>query len=288
MTKISPNKVDYIIAHANCPDGFGAAWSAWKLLKKKAHYHFANHGHEPPFVRGKNVAILDFCYDIDAMSVISKEANRVIVLDHHKSAMANMKDAFFHNVEFHFDMNRSGAKMAWDFFHPNKVSPTIIDYIQDRDLWLWKMPKAKEYLAALDSYQWSFKKFDEISGKNFKSLVAEGEHIVRYYDRLIANAVEQADRGLLKTKNGNIKVWFVNVNARELVSDVGNAIARLSDDRDVGVVWYYDGNGFKVSLRSVKTDVSEVAARFTGGGGHHNAAGFSYPGTDLSNLIISE
>ena len=57
---IEPGTVDLIIYHANCSDGFGAAYAAWKCLGKKATYHAAKHGSTPPDVAGKNVAILDF------------------------------------------------------------------------------------------------------------------------------------------------------------------------------------------------------------------------------------
>ena len=57
---IEPTSIDLVIYHKSCTDGFGAAYSAWKLLGSKAEYYAATHGDPPPDVVGKTVAILDF------------------------------------------------------------------------------------------------------------------------------------------------------------------------------------------------------------------------------------
>ena len=57
--KLEPSLVDCVIYHANCTDGFGAAYSAWKLLGNRAEYHACTHGQRPPDVKGKNVVVLD-------------------------------------------------------------------------------------------------------------------------------------------------------------------------------------------------------------------------------------
>ncbi len=60
---IEPASVNCVIYHADCTDGFGAAYSAWKQLGNRAEYHACKHGTTPPDVKGKNVVILDFSYD---------------------------------------------------------------------------------------------------------------------------------------------------------------------------------------------------------------------------------
>ena len=54
---MDPQSVNVVIYHANCNDGFGAAYSAWKLLGNRAEYHAASHGSPPPDVTGKRVAV---------------------------------------------------------------------------------------------------------------------------------------------------------------------------------------------------------------------------------------
>ena len=60
---VEPSSVNCVIYHANCTDGFGSAYSAWKLLGNRAEYYACKHGTPPPDVTGKNVVILDFSFD---------------------------------------------------------------------------------------------------------------------------------------------------------------------------------------------------------------------------------
>ena len=59
---LEPTLVDMVIYHANCNDGFGAAFSAWKLLGNRAEYIACTHGTEPPDVKGKKVICLILMY----------------------------------------------------------------------------------------------------------------------------------------------------------------------------------------------------------------------------------
>ena len=78
---LEATSVDFIIYHANCSDGFGAAYAAWKCLGNKAIYHAAKHGSSPPNVAGKNVAILDFTGDgLQDVFAIKKENNINLIL----------------------------------------------------------------------------------------------------------------------------------------------------------------------------------------------------------------
>jgi len=287
--KLKPTEINYIISHGSCPDGFGAAWSAWKLLGESAEYHFAGHEDVAPDVVGKNVAILDFCYPKDILEEMAKKANRIIVLDHHIKNQEKVEGFSAPNVELIFDMNRSGAMMAWEFFHEDKVRPWIIKYIQDRDLWKWKLPQSQEYLAAIDSYDWTFEIFEELSKKSLPTIILEGTHIIKYFNKLVNESVRGATKGTLKTCEGDVKVWFVNNASKEFSSEIGHILAKKDKDRDVAAIWHYsnDNEGFRVSLRSVKTNVADIAARF-GGGGHAQAAGFFIKGQNISNLFCHE
>ena len=63
MSFVEPTSVDCVIYHADCTDGFGAAYAAWKQLGNRAEYHACKHGTKPPDVKGKTVAILDFSFN---------------------------------------------------------------------------------------------------------------------------------------------------------------------------------------------------------------------------------
>ena len=80
MGLVEPSSVDLVIYHADCTDGFGAAFSAWKLLGNKATYYAAKHGNPPPDVTGKTVAILDFSYDNATTKKMIVDSKDLIVI----------------------------------------------------------------------------------------------------------------------------------------------------------------------------------------------------------------
>tara|TARA_R100000008_G_scaffold86803_1_gene81739 strand:- start:1314 stop:2228 length:915 start_codon:yes stop_codon:yes gene_type:complete len=265
-----PAKIDFVIYHANCSDGFGAAWAAWKLLGNKAEYHAATHGDPPPDVTGKNVAILDFSYDNSTTKAMIEKSKSLIVIDHHKSALVELHDI----TDTIFDMSKSGARLSWDFFHPNKKPPKFIDYIEDRDLWKWELEYSKEFSAAFAMVPFEFEAFTEYEDDSvFQEACKRGSYILAYSKTVIKKI---ADRATLRTCNRK-KVYVVN--SSHWMSEIG---AKLSPDCDYAVVWYYDHDRheYRVSLRSFHddVDVSEIAKKF-GGGGHKKAAGFSLPST---------
>ena len=100
---MEPSSVNVVIYHANCNDGFGAAYSAWKLLGNRAEYHAASHGAPPPDVTGKRVVILDFSYDNATTKALIEQAEELWVIDHHKSNMVELHDI----SNTHFDMTNS-------------------------------------------------------------------------------------------------------------------------------------------------------------------------------------
>ena len=159
---IEPSTVNTVIYHANCTDGFGAAYSAWKLLGNRADYIACSHSGEVPDVTGKRVIILDFSFDNATTKKMIEDAEELWVIDHHKSAMVELHDI----SNTYFDMKKSGAMLAWEYFHPGKEAPKFIQYIQDRDLWNWELPYSKEFSAAFDMVPWNFDEYEKFEDDN--------------------------------------------------------------------------------------------------------------------------
>tara|TARA_R110002060_G_scaffold50736_2_gene61636 strand:- start:551 stop:1540 length:990 start_codon:yes stop_codon:yes gene_type:complete len=266
---IEPNSVNCVIYHANCTDGFGAAYSAWKLLGNRTEYHACKHGTPPPDIKGKNVVILDFSFDNKTIKKMIEEANSLLVIDHHKSAMVELHDI----SNTYFDMTKSGAMLAWEWFHPGKEPPKFIRYIQDRDLWKWELEYSKEFSAAFDMVPFEFEEFEKFEDDSvFDDSVKRGSYILAYSKTVIKKVCEKA----VKRKYKGMKVMVVN--SSHWMSEIG---ARLAPDCDFAVIWYYDHEDKinKISLRAFHdaVDVSEIAKGF-GGGGHKKAAGFQISG----------
>jgi oligoribonuclease NrnB/cAMP/cGMP phosphodiesterase (DHH superfamily) len=255
----------YVIYHADCPDGFGAAYAAWKRFGDRAEYVALRPGDPLPDLRGADVLIADISWPRPEMLRVAAEARDLVVLDHHKTAEQELRDLPF----AHFDMARSGAVITWDYLH-DAPAPPLLRYIQDRDLWRWELPDARQVLSALDSYPMDFSTWDRLEPQ---ALVAEGRAIERYIEQQLQRLLPRAR--LRAFEGHNVPV----INSPIWSSDLG---ARLGAGYPFAVIWSEDGDGYRVfSLRSPPDglDVGELARRF-GGGGHAHSAGFRLPPSD--------
>jgi oligoribonuclease NrnB/cAMP/cGMP phosphodiesterase (DHH superfamily) len=262
--------LDLCIYHGACDDGFGAAFAVWKRDGDSVDYHPGVYGVAPPDVTGLDVAIVDFSYKRPVMVELASKAKSILVLDHHKTAQADLDGlaAECPNVEVQFDMARSGAVMAWQYFHGAAI-PEFFLYLQDRDLWTKRLPGVDDFTMALRSYPQDFRAWNALYDSPQK-LIAEGKSIHRYYRTLIDSAKKHyfmRDIGGYTVPVVNGSLFMSSEVAGELAE--GHPFAAMYAETEKGVIW---------SLRSRNdgVDVSEVAKRY-GGGGHKNAAGFTVP-----------
>lgn len=273
---VDPHSVNLVIYHASCSDGFGAAWSAWKLLGSRAEYFAASFGSPPPDVRGKIVVCLDFAYPNSVTKQMIADSEDFLVIDHHKSAMVDLVDV----SETRFDMTKSGAMLAWEFFHPGKEAPKFIKYIQDRDLWHWLLPYSREFSASFSMSPFHFEEYDSFCDDSvFDDAVKRGSFILAYQRTVINKLVSQSCDRIIRGHPAKV------VNTCHLMSEIGMFLAQ---ETEVAVMWWYDHreNVFRISLRSnhENIDVSEVAKSF-GGGGHRQSAGFVFKGSSIESIF---
>jgi len=262
-----------VIYHAGCWDGFCAAW-VMRHAFPDAEFHAAHHGTPPPDVAGRDVFVVDFSYKRPVMVALAAAAKSLTVLDHHKTAEADLAGlaeecnrlyGVIPNVLF--KMDRSGGRLAWEWVHDADRSPWLVDYTEDRDLWRWALPHSREVNAALRSYPLDFATWDALADRDPLTLVAEGAAILRA-ERVV---IDQHIRHAREVEIGGHRVLCVN--ATTLFSEIAGELAA---DRPFGACYFDRHDGKRVySLRSRDggVDVSEVA-KSMGGGGHRNAAGY--------------
>lgn len=256
-----------VIYHKGCPDGFGAAWCAWQTLGDTATYLPAAYGSDPPDVEGKDVYILDFSYKRPVMEELIGKARSLRCLDHHKTAEADL--AGLDGCEF--DMERSGAAMTWDYFVAGMERPWLINYVQDRDLWHWKLPDSEAVSAALMAEPHDFEAWNRLSARQLPSVVADGLAILRH----IAHYSERVRENVEIDEQGDYVCAVVNIPYPNC-SDVLYDVLEAHPEADIAINYFKRADGFwQHGMRSRKDgpDVSEIAAKF-GGGGHRNAAGY--------------
>lgn len=258
-----------VIYHANCWDGFCAAWVARMHLGEieaiPAHY-----GSRPPDVSGRHVYVLDFSYPRDVLIDMHARALGLLVLDHHATA----KDALGGLDFCRFADDRSGGRLTWDHFQeweapdPHSAArPWLVDYTEDRDLWRHALPQSREINAALRSYPLDFATWDSFDQEGPERFASEGAAILRAERQIVDAHVRNAHRIAILGHD------VPCVNATTLFSEIAGTLAQ----GEPFAVCYFDRADGKRqwSLRSRDggEDVSVIAKQF-GGGGHRNAAGF--------------
>ena len=258
-----------VIFHANCPDGIAAAWAAWTVYGDLATYLPASYGDAPPPVvddegEPRDVLIVDFSYPRDALVKLHGEAKSLLVLDHHKTAREACEGLPF----CVFDMDRSGAGLAWDVLRPGEPRPWVIDYTEDRDLWRHKLPDTHAVNAWLRAGLRTIDGIQRASTAPLEVAVYLGAKVLAEQRVYIEQTKARASLAVLA---GHL-VPVVECG-RHCASEI---VGELSEGHPFAASWQVrDGvTHYELRSRDGGLDVSVIAKRF-GGGGHRNAAGFS-------------
>lgn len=269
--------VPLILYHGNCYDGFGAAWAAWRKFGDKAEYRPCFYGMEPPADWWeRDCYVLDFSFPAKIISnrilgdqTLMMNLTTFRVIDHHKTAQEDLKEQPGYCT---FDMNKSGAILAWEYFHPGSPPPDLLSYIEDRDLWRFALPGSRELSNWMRSWPMEFGLWNQLAeqvGSSLENVVDEGRAIVRFQDQMVSTMCDNAklqDVGGYEVPVANATVFFSEVG-EELCKRYPDALfsAYYLDRKDGQRQWgLRSRNGF---------DVSAIAKKY-GGGGHHAAAGF--------------
>jgi hypothetical protein len=287
------------IYHGNCDDGFGAAYCVHLALRGDVELYPGVYNKAPPVVVGRDVILVDFSYKRDVLQEMGKSARSVLVLDHHKTAAEDLRgypsasswpehlnaewpDGMI-PIHATFDMDRSGAGMAWDFFHPHGTRPLFVDYLEDRDLWRKKLPGGDEFTFALRSHPQTLEAWGDLFGsytastrgrRDVERLIADGHPIARFYKRQVEAIKAEAYSALVDLGGGEQTVIRACNAPYAFASEVAGEI--VTPDVAFGASYFRRADGrWQYSLRAKPGvfDVSKFAQEY-GGGGHAAAAGF--------------
>lgn len=278
-----------IIYHAQCSDGFGAAYAAWKKFGDNASYiPMKTQVEVDDSLTNKTIYVVDYSLPKAIQEKLQEQGCTVTVIDHHKTAEADVT-AFPQNI---FDQSHSGAVLTWQYFHHDAPVPELLLQVEDHDLWKFEVADNMPFNAALRQYPFEFAVWDELITKlkdtDFReAFVAQGTTIVEFEEKLINGLLEYKERVRFE---GN-EVWALNVS-RTYRSILGHKLAELNKDTDqpeLGIIYYRNQGAVHISLRSNgEIDVSEIAEKY-GGGGHKNAASIRVDSfTDLPFEFIAQ
>lgn len=276
---------------ADCPDGIAAAYVASLAYPNAEIVGWTYQSEDLPEVHpGDQLVIVDFSFEYDVIEKWIRQGVELVVLDHHKTAeqelsrflTGNFTDQLINRDKYdiRFDMNECGASMAWKYFFPNKPMPPFLEYVRDRDLWDFALPKTEEIHEAVAALRRTFHLFDMLFLMSQEELIRFiapiGEKRLAPKRKAIADAVSRHQWEDV----AGYKVPLVRLNEDgsedRLTSDICMTLYRQYPEALFSACIASDGG---YSLRSDKNkpdggfDVGALAATL-GGGGHRNASGF--------------
>lgn len=288
---IAPDRNDphpLVIYHGrSCPDGFAAALAAWHFFDGKADFLALDHGDvksvdDLPAVAGRTVYILDFSFSEHILRTLEDRAAKLVLLDHHLSAAEKLTGFKCRCGVVHFDMTKSGSRLAWEFFYPKQPVPDLVKYVEDRDIWVWQYPESAGFLAALDMEPFDFVRWQAIANFGRAELAAYIDRGRAMDEKFTQLAQTMAEAAQPINFNGVAGV-MVNVPSA-FHSLVGDLLCKRSGS--FALLWTIDKPGVvKCGLRSRSGFNCIGLAESMGGGGHAQACGFKMPYTRLPELL---
>ncbi len=297
-----------ILYHANCSDGFGAAYCAWLHFGAEAQYVPLAHGdiksvadlrERFPELPGRLVYLLDFSFDPKTMDILFKVAGQTVWLDHHKSSIDAWREAGHRELALarfeednqrerryvRLDQGRSGAGLAWRWFFYELPCPELLAYVEDFDLGHMEKPESRAFNLALLARTKdgnTFEIWDSLCrefglGQSPAELAALEAHLAigraaaDIQDRLIASMAKDARAIVLPGGVHGVSLACPPL----LVDDAAKVLLSAQPEMRYFAGWWPGAKGsVSCSLRGAPgVDVEQIAKRL-GGGGHARSAAF--------------
>lgn len=233
-------------------------------------------------VDADEVFVVDFTFhDMEKLSEIARD--KLHWIDHHKTAMETHKELWdSEDVNGYRSLDNSGCGLTWKYCYNNPV-PWAVIYIEDRDLWKFKLPDTRAFCAGVsavikDPYNEEWVTL--LDGEDFNKSIYYtelGNILLNTQKRRVEHLFESGFPCEIHGHNALL------VNSTSDISELGEYI--YTHDFELAVIWHVRGDNVIVSLRSNTVDCSEIAKQY-GGGGHLHAAGFSIPNSKYFPLDI--
>lgn len=280
-----------VLYHGDCPDGWAAAWVAYNALKvtdtELPALHKMTYGRPVPDLDGcERVYLVDFSLPHAALVDLAQR-HQVTVLDHHQSAIDDILAATGWELEpgsnvlppespytAVLDVNRSGAGITWDFFHSPRPRPPAIDYVEDRDLWRFALPRSEAVNAYLRAQPFTLGSWDDIEqyGLGVNDMADAGLGVLLHIKAYCRAAAGHA----YWCEMGDRRFPIVNVTY-ESCSEVADHLLEVFDC-DMAGYFFETGDGqWQYGFRSRNGVTVHDHAKAFGGGGHPQAAGVRLP-----------
>lgn len=309
-TMPQPKPLALIAYHDNCIDGFTSAWVTTRALQKLGYknailaMNYDKASIAKMFAALKKyefekLVIVDFSLKFKVIAALECQHPKLnlLILDHHKTAF----EEYAPNMEVKkdsklcipinigsivLDNNESGASLCWRHFNSKENEPILVSYVRDYDLWRFDLGLETKWVNKyLKMENKTLARWDEITNRfehpeTFNLILDVGKQLQEEHDK----TVEEIAAGSKYVKLVNLTGDFVKC-PYEFTSDVGHALANKTGSYGLMYDWKNGDKDVKFSLRSNGDYDVTVIAKYFGGGGHKNAAGFTID-LELAEVLI--
>ncbi|KAG5007461.1 hypothetical protein JHK85_026003 [Glycine max] len=297
-----------------CLDGVFAALAAhlyFKATSLLSPLFFPNTVYNPlsaedlPLNEIGDLYLLDFVGPDGFVQEISTKVPRVIVLDHHKSAleMLGNEASLGENVVKVIDMERSGATIAFDYFKDKILSPDVAVkhpsvheefervrqlflYTEDGDLWRWRFPNSKAFGSGLKDLNIEFDArknpslFDQLLSLDLDNIISKGKLSLSDKQKLIDEYLRKSyEIALGNAEFGGIGAFVYNVPDLENDQRLKISLRSVENEDTTPISQEYwcccdkvpeveNDQRLKISLRSVENEDTTPISQEFGGDGH--------------------
>ena len=277
-----PHKNIVILYHGGCPDGFGGAYAAWKKFGDAADYIPTRYQQSvPENLEGKELYVVDFCYEQDTMNELFKNSKSLTVLDHHEGTREVVESMPNHV----YDASRSGASIAWHYFHPDTPLPTFLHYVENADLFRMISDDERALITYAYAQSFHFDIWDDLVHRiedpaERAKMIERGSTYQEYFQLL---AHQLAGNAELVSFEGH--TCYLIAGEKMFITELGT---QLRDKRPpLALVVRAGATGLRVSIRSDNTINAAKLAQKYGGNGHPNSAAFFLPwGTPIPWKLV--
>ena len=88
----------HIIYHKACPDGFGSAYVAWKVLGDDSAYIPQSYYEKPPIIKDSSILVCDFSFNYDTtMNYINNNSQLNIGFEEGKESLRILDNLYVAN-----------------------------------------------------------------------------------------------------------------------------------------------------------------------------------------------
>lgn len=297
MKKILNDNKVLVISHEDDIDGLGGVILGYLAFKDIDYMliHVKEQTEIVDFVKNSNYEKV-FITDLGLEDKIADEINElgmnILHFDHHETNVYASKYAFS-TVEIQRNgISTCGTELFYLYLKENnllKDNALIKRFVEDTrayDTWDWVKNNNVEAndlnklfsIVGIDTY--ISKMVDKLRNNNKDIFDETDKYLIELNTQEENELIELSDKSLIIREKDGLKFGIVFGN--KFLSIIGNTLCNRHPELDYMLL--IDPLEKKVSLRSVRIDVSKVAESY-GGGGHKYAAGFSLNEEKFKSLL---